>query len=315
MFCRVYFTSFRYNGPLTSTKFMKNRPLLIVNSLALSLFVAISFVACRPNQDANQGIVFYGKLRDQTSASVADAEVTARVTSKSGSAGPTPIVLRTDSDGVFQLKQPPGATVELNVQKSGFALADTNTTIQFSPSQQSDSQRPVIIKMWKLQGPEPLATLSATGRFENPGVPIYFDLLTKKFGADSGDIKITLNRPDGMISSSEHPNWSAHVETVGDGGLIEVTPQIWRTTHWAPTDGYEPQRQLLVSTNGPLPWSTNAQALYFVQSRQGGVYTKLSVKIQVNSDPKQPYQIDLAGVMNTNGSCNWESDIGSMTKL
>jgi hypothetical protein len=62
-------------------------------------------------------------------------------------------------------------------------------------------------------------------------------------------------------------------------------------------------------------WSTNAHGYYFVQSRQGGVYTKMSFNVSINADPKAPYELSVSGIANTNGSCNWEGNIGSSTPL
>ena len=292
-----------------SNTFMKNRRFRVLNNLAFVVLLTISLVACRPTEQP----VFYGKLRDQTSEGVADAEVTVTFTSKGSGNAPSPAQVRTDSNGVFTLNPIPGATVELNVRKTGYALAATNTTFHFDPTtaSPSNSAEPVVIKMWKLQGREPLHTFSDTAQFQNSGVPVYFDVIAKKFVPDYGDIKITINRPDGTMSASNHPDWSVHVETTHEGGSIEVTPEIWRTSPWAPPDGWEPHRMFLVSGNGPHPWSTNAQAYYFIQSREGSVYSKMALKISINPDAKAPYEISVAGVANTNGACNWEADIGS----
>lgn len=289
---------------------MKKTLLSIISGIAIVALVAISFVACSAEKERD---MFYGKLQDQGLQAVADAEVTAKISAPNSATNPAPLLIKTDAAGLFRFKLLPGEKVELTPQKQGYALADTNSTIQLgsSPDRQFTSNQPALIKMWKLQGAEPLTTFSATSQFQNAGVPVYYDFVNKSFSSESGDVRITINRPDGIIAPPAQPDWSVQLESTTEGGLAEITPGIWQTTWWAPTAGYELNRNLLVSANKSRPWSTNAQGYYFAQMRHGGVYAKMLVNVSINLDPKAPYAISLSGIANTNGSCNWESSIGS----
>jgi hypothetical protein len=289
---------------------MKKTLLSIISSTAIAALVAISFVACSADKERD---MCYGKLQDQGLEAVADAEVTTKISAPNSATNPTPLVTKTDATGLFRFKLLPGEKIELTARKQGYVLADTNTMIQLGslPDHQFTSNQPAVIKMWKLQGAEPLTTFTGTSQFQNAGVPVYYDVVNKSFSSDSGDIRITVNRPDGIIAPSTQPDWSVQLESTSEGGLIEITPAIWQTTWWAPTTGYELNRNLLMSANKSRPWSTNAQGYYFTQTRQGGVYAKMLVNVSINPDPKVPYAISLSGIANTNGSCNWESSIGS----
>jgi hypothetical protein len=93
---------------------------------------------------------------------------------------------------------------------------------------------------------------------------------------------------------------------------MKITTGEWGTTYWAPVDGYQPKQVLLMSTNAPNQWSPTAHALFFVQTRHGDIYTKLNLKVGINLNPKDPVELALYGIANTNGSCNWEGDPGTL---
>jgi hypothetical protein len=54
-------------------------------------------------------------------------------------------------------------------------------------------------------------------------------------------------------------------------------------------------------------WFDNIQKVFFLMSRNGQVYSKLSVDFGINDDPSGSMWFRLKGVANTNGSRNWEA--------
>jgi hypothetical protein len=289
---------------------MKKFSLSILSGAALVALLAISFVGCKPSDEQR---MFHGKVQDQGLEPVADAEVTAKISTPNSSGDRPALLLKSDANGLFKFKLLPGEKIELTARKQGYALADTNTTIEAgsSPDTQFTSNQLAVLKMWKLQGAEPLASFNGTSQFLNAGIPVYFDFVTKTFSKESGDIKITVNRPDGIIAPADQPDWSVQLESTAEGGFAEVTPDIWKTTSWAPTTGYGLTHNLMVSKGTSRGWSTNAHGYYFAQTRHGGIYSKMLLNVRINADPKLPYLISIAGVANTNGSCNWEANIGA----
>ena len=270
-----------------------------------------------PSVESDAPIVFYGRLVDQSANPVVDAEIKAATIFHQGAAEKTGWFSTTsDVDGYFKLDARSGASLQLMPKKPGYALASLNTGGIYTylqpeaQRQHPDSNNPVIIKMWKLQGAEPLASFDQQYQFYyTTNSPLYFDFVAGKMVPSGGDIKITINRPPGAVSPGNPQDWSVEVEEIGtEGGLIDVTLGKWRTTYWAPTDGYQPKIVYLMSGSAPHVWSGKLDAALFGQTRQGSVYTKLNLKVSINSNPDDLLTINLHGITNTNGSCNWEGD-------
>src|ERR1051326_1354834 len=271
-----------------------------------------------PEAGSDLPIVFYGKLVDQAGEPVDEADILGTTVFHRGAARRTAhFSTKSDAEGLFQFEAGMGESLELAPRKEGYALASTNNTAFYGSSKPEeerhhpDPKDPVIIKMWKLQGAEPLAAFDTRLSLSLPQPPVYFDFVTQMLSVTNGDIKISLRRPPGIISPSEHPDWTVEIEAEEGGGLREISSGDWTTTYWAPTDGYERKQVLLMSASPPHQWSQDAKELFFVQTRHGGIYTKLSFKVSINFNPDEPVQLVLSGISNTNGSCNWEADSGA----
>jgi hypothetical protein len=48
--------------------------------------------------------------------------------------------------------------------------------------------------------------------------------------------------------------------------------------------------------------------MFFIQSRGGRLYSKLTFTFAINQQPDDYMWVELHGVANTNGSRNWEGD-------
>ena len=48
--------------------------------------------------------------------------------------------------------------------------------------------------------------------------------------------------------------------------------------------------------------------MYFIQTRNGQVYSKAWLTFGINEKPDGPMSLELRGLANTNGSRNWEGD-------
>lgn len=268
-----------------------------------------------PAAESDAPIVFYGKLEDQSDNPVAEAEITGTTIFHTGAGEHTARFSTTsDANGLFTLDAGTGSSLEVMPRKPGYALAATNNGGYYSllkpdaQRQHPDPNHPVVIKMWKLQGAEPLAAIDQQYQFYYAtNSPLYFDFIAGETVPRGGDIKLTINRPAGFLSPGDPQDWRVEIEGV-DGGLMEVSPAQWKTTYWAPVDGYQPKIVLLMSANGSQAWSGSMDASFFVQTRDGGVYTKLNLKVGINYNPDDPLTIELHGIANTNGSCNWEGD-------
>lgn len=263
--------------------------------------------------DSDVAIVFYGKLEDQSAEPVVGAEITGTTIFHQGaSKAEGRFVATSDANGLFTLNAGAGQSLEVMPRKAGYALASTNN-VQMYRSLSSENERlhpdsnnPVVIKMWKLQGSEPLAAINQQFQIPYTNAPLFFDFVAQEIVPSGGDIKITIVRPADSFSFGDPQGWRVEIEGV-EGGLMQTSLENWRTTYWAPVDGYIPKIALPMAEDVSQN-SESLDAIVFAQTREGGVYTKLAIKISLNNAPDSLVNLDLHGITNTNGSCNWEAD-------
>jgi len=155
--------------------------------------------------------------------------------------------------------------------------------------------------MWKLKGAEPLIDISKEYKLPFTSAPIFFDLIAGKTVSNGGDLKITVNRPDGIISQQHPQNWSIQIEVV-NGGLVETSFEESRITYSAPESDYQ-ATDTLGNNNGP----DLVDEMFFIQSRNGQVYSKVHLLFGINDTPDGLMNVTFKGVANTNGSRNWEA--------
>jgi hypothetical protein len=258
-------------------------------------------------------IAFYGRLEDQSGVPLTDTTVKFSVRVYNGSES---TVRRgqvvSDANGLFTISGYKGESLGVIPEKAGYALASLNGGGNYSllyPEDQRvhpDPSNPVVIKMWKLQGAEPLVRINLRYRLHCTNTPINFDLLTGQTVPSGGDIRITVNRSSGVISSRNHLDWSIKIEAV-EGGVMDSSGQE-AVTYSAPTEGYQPSEAFMFSTNAPYKWSEGLNKGLFVMSRNGQVFSKLGLSVSINYDPDDLISVTFGGVASTNGSRNWEGD-------
>lgn len=262
----------------------------------------------------DESIVFYGKLEDQFGSPVASAVIDFNVRVNNGVQSTTERgQVTSDAGGLFTISGYKGADLRVVPQKAGYAIASTNRFANYSrlfPEEERahpDPSNPVVIKMWKLQGAQPLVGLGHKYKLPYSNAPIYFDLLAGKVVSAGGDLKITVGRAPGVMSGANRLDWSVRIEPVG-GGLLDSTG-LEETTYWAPTEGYQPAITIAFSTNA---WNGGFNRGFFVTSRGGQVYSKLGLTFTINQKPEDPMYIAFGGVASTNGSRNWEADSNTL---
>lgn len=251
-------------------------------------------------------IIFYGRLEDQYNAPVEGAQIAASVRIYNG-AGSTTTHLATVSDGngMFQINGGKGESLAMMPKKSGYVLATTNTLFKYSYMYSdhfsSDPNNPTVLKMWKLQGAESLAQINCTFKIPYTASPISFDLISGQIVPSGGDLTITVNRPNGIISQQNPQNWSVDLAFT-DGGYISTSPDEAAITYAAPEGFYQPSGTF-ENNNGPRL----IDEMLFAQSRHGQIYSKFHLLFGINSTSEKAMTITFSGVANTNGSRNWEA--------
>jgi hypothetical protein len=260
-------------------------------------------------------IDFYGKLEDQSGNAVVGAEIKGSIMVNNGQReGTDQSVTTSDANGLFQFHGK-GQNLGMMPHKSGYALATTGTLFNFSHLEEhpyvSDENNPTVVRMWKLAGAEPLVGINQHFKVPVTGSPVGFDLLAGSIVPTGGDLKMTITRSPGIISGRNRLDWGVEVEAV-DGGLIETSMAEARVMYGAPETGYQANDTFIMSTNVPHKWFGGFDQMFFVQSRNGQVYSKVFISFNINQNPADPMSITMRGVASTNGSRNWEGDPNSM---
>jgi hypothetical protein len=257
-------------------------------------------------------IVFYGRLEDQSSSAVSGAAVNFGVQYENANArGVQRGQVVSDGNGFFTISGYKGANLTVTPQKAGYALATTGTTFRYSQISLGyfvpDANNPTVIKMWKLQGAEPLVEINETFKLPYTGAPIFFDLVTGNVVPAGGDLEVIVTRAPGVITQRNHGDWSIKLVPV-NGGIMETDYHTSQVTFEAPADGY--QDSYLVQMNHDDPaWFDNIQKVFFLTSRNGQVYSKLSLDFKINDDPNGTMWFQFKGVANANSSRNWEATV------
>lgn len=260
-------------------------------------------------------IEFYGRLTDQHGIPVAGAAVTGKISVTSGlRTGVDTVSATSDADGYFTMAGAKGESLVISVAKPGYVLATTRITFVYShlwpPAERHvpDEKHPVDFPMWKLQGAEALAAVDFHLKLPYSDRPFRIDLLTGKVVSEGGDLLVSVDRPEGEVSSHTYQSWGFNLLAV-NGGLIDSNPRH-RVTFFAPAEGYQERLAGRLSTNSPSNWSMALTQGLFLKSRGGRFYSKIGLVLVINQYPGEDMTIDFHGNINTNSSRNWEATIG-----
>lgn len=265
----------------------------------------------------NGPLVFYGKLEDQFGNPVAGAEITGNATVYDGYAGiHEKYATTSDSNGTFKVDAGRGEMLAVVPRKPGYALASLNGHIENGSGQTVPSaaiNNPVIIKMWKLLGTEPLLKINQNYKIPYTNAPLIFDLLTGKLVPKGGDLRITVTRAPGAVSLQNQREWSVTFEAVGGGLMDSAGSEL--ITYFAPESGYEPLKTIRSSDRLPEGGIGGFHTGFYIMSRGGQVYSKIGLSFGINRNPSDFMSITFAGVASTNGSRNWEGDPNNYRQL
>lgn len=261
----------------------------------------------------DSSIVFYGKLEDQFGNGVSNAPVNFEVRVDNGlRSGVERGVVVSDGRGRFTISGYHGERLGVVPRLPGYAIASENRQAIYSlfwPANQRMSPNPtnpVVIKLWKLQGAEPLVGIDRTFKMHYTDQPICFDVLTGTIVTDGGDLRIRVKRPNGEISERNPQVWSVHFEAI-DGGMMD-SAGTERITYVAPEGGYLPSKDISSSDRLPESGIGGFSTGFYVKSRKGLAYSKLRVSVGINEGPEDLMYFQFRGISNTNGSRNWEGD-------
>ncbi len=204
-------------------------------------------VAAVLSQLNDKDIDFYGKVVDQNGNVIPDVKVTgSAIYNSDRGSGVQEKHTTTDAKGYFEFHGLKGRSFDYHLEKTGYeTMPDPDVSFDFTelvPANKRfhpDPKNPVVLKMWKLHGAEPMIKGSKHLEVIPDGKPIHFDLQTAKVVEDGGDIILSLQHdhlPRG-IAVSGWP-WKGEIAAV-DGGFFASKLRL-TGMYSAPESGYVP---------------------------------------------------------------------------
>jgi hypothetical protein len=270
-------------------------------------------------------IRFYGRAVDQFGNPVAGAEVRGSVLyNTGGKSGRKLATTTTDAAGYFQFSGLEGQSLGLDIAKEGYEFATGSAFFWYSyfeadhKRHQPDPRNPVVLTLWKKQGPASLVRYEKSWRFPANAGPVRIDLESGEISGPSADLIVTVSRsPLGMPYGARGFAWRATIEAV-EGGLVRADRSDYYNL--APVAGYVPRLDFSQEAQSVLAaqeqqakwtWQEGVADTFFVTSRAGKNYARVSLRIRPNVDRQEGDNEALIAVnvwLNPNRSRNLECD-------
>lgn len=224
----------------------------------------------------------------------------------------------TDAEGLFSFTGMKGRTFDYHLEKKDYQTMpegdafDYTELVPEAKRHHPDPKNPVVLKMWKLQGAEPLVHFERK-YFPLPadGTPVRIDLITGKQVAAGGDLVFALNHvvlPHGATPEPQF-DWHARFEVTG-GGWLESRQRLMNL---APENGYTP----LLTIDMPASktdWDHTVERSLFLKTR-GNLFARLQMHLNVNQRGYDPSYVMLQWWLNPKpDSHNLEFDPSQVTQ-
>jgi len=244
-------------------------------SIAFVLALPLIAQTIDPRKTGNVPITFYGKVIDQSNQPVVGAKVDGYVVTgylkapREIGQKVNVVSLVSDSEGKFALENTNGMSIQISsIDKEGYKLSpkQVKTSYLYNPGVfHPDINNPVIFKMWKKSGEEPLASAEWHGNIVPDGNAITFNLSDGKRVKD-GDLQISCTRVPLNIVPVRHKkyDYSLRVEIVG-GGIMPTEDEF---TFLAPESGYLPNITLGAKADDPK-WKGNVRQEFYIKTANG----------------------------------------------
>ena len=241
-------------------------------------------------QLGNVPVALHGRVVDQDNQPVAGAAVRLRLevgflrTPSRGDTRWDGVELVTNPDGSFTL--PPrkaGSISVVAILKVGYEPSTRNPTrFDFfrveAPRHVPDPLNPVVFRMWRKHGAEPMAFQDVRIKIPYDGTAVVFDLVKGVQVPDPGqpgDIRVTLLRsPLNIMPGQRKFDWQATIEAI-DGGLKESQDEFM---FLAPEAGYQPKIVLGFAGDDPK-WTADRKVSFYIHNRGGQNYGRVTLEI------------------------------------
>ncbi len=252
-------------------------------------------------------IVFYGKVIDENTNSVAGAHVDFDCNDTSPS-GTSFYHTETDSSGLFSIRDIRGKLLGVTVSKAGY----------YTPRQKNfeygdryarffaDAANPLVFRLKKKGAAEPLVHVQAPMggpkgfQVAKDGTAVEVSLATGKVvPPGQGDLRVQCWTDDQGTSRGKKYDWKCQI-TVPNGGIVQYDEEF---PFQAPLAGYQPSSEIDVPANLETGWSRSAKRNYFLKLANGN-YARMNFEMVAGGD----HFFQLESFLNPSGASNLEFD-------
>jgi hypothetical protein len=240
----------------------------------------------------------YGKVVDQGGQPLVGVKVQSHLEVGIGSYDE--LDTQTDVNGQFRYVGHRGLSLIMRFHKAGYEFNE-NLLPERPKNYLPDPDKPLIITMWKLHGPEPMRYIQINSDVPCDGSVKRFDLLSS-VQKGAGDLSVRLTRNPLNIVRGKPFDWLVTL-AVTNGGLQEAT-NIYPNE--APAEGYQPSITLNFPAN-MAGWQYEFKHCYYFKSKDGQVYGRMTIDIQADR-PSPPTYFNADIYANPAGSHNLEFD-------
>ncbi len=199
-----------------------------------------------------------------------------------------------------------------DLRKDGYELERQSLGFGYATSEQyrSDPSRPVVYRMWKRRGAEPMIYRQRNHRIPYDGTPLFIDMFAGQVGTNAmkqADLRVSLVRDPRQIKwgTRERYDWKATIEA--PHGQVRSSDDPFM--YWAPEDGYAPRLEIDSPRDSPS-WTQDKSVSFYLKTR-GGKYARVTLEFRTGSD-QETTGFTYAYYLNPSGSRNLEYD-GSRT--
>jgi len=258
-------------------------------------------------------IDYYGRFVDQSGSPVPNVKVPFDI--GGGGVKPSSGEVRADQNGYFAITGYHGAQIWLKPQKEGYHRIYrtlTNGGSRFSllsaPADvyKGSPTNPAVLRLWKLKGAESLIAIELWHKIPTnlSSESVLIDVVKGKTVDSGGDMRVTVTRT-GEMKPNLGLEWRYSIVPV-DGEIRAVEREDFYE-FGAPSGGYSGRFDREFGA-GKESQMGNVYQVLFLISRNHGVFTKLMMELAPPRRDESGCIRILKGIVNANGSPNWEED-------
>ena len=254
-------------------------------------------------------IEFYGKVVDENSNAVPEANVRFRWIETPTEEGEKMSTNQSDSAGLFSLHGKRGRSLTVWVSKDGYYASHGGQSgfvyALGSKIHSPNPDNPVIFNLKKKGTLENLVVVKRTHGMPRDGVPVSLDLFTGKTTTEAdGGLVIQCWTDDRGKQRGEKYDWHSRV-TIPGGGLVISDKEF---DFIAPEEGYVP----FIEVNMPADRSDwrNDVDLKFFYRLSGGAYGRMTLSLIAGGG----HFFVVESFLNPSGSRNLESSVKGATR-